>query len=355
MRFHFLAILLALPFLKAHAQDSTYYHTAFNSKDDSLKLRLHNIIKDHVEFTYTSSSTDVWDILKESDKDTANTKNVILLYSNRGVDAAQEYNSGKGWNREHVWAKSRGDFGTSKGAGTDVHHLRPCDVSVNSVRNNRNFDNCKSCSDVIDDGFNTGSKRDANLWTFQPPDNVKGDVARMIFYMAVRYEGEGSEPDLELTNTLQGNTSKAPLHAVLNTLLEWNRADPVDQWERNRNAVIYSYQKNKNPFIDYPVLAEHLWGDSIGIAWKKKITIGVTPINKVEFTLLPNPSNDKFIVTTSSVPKSLSVVNSNGVLVLKLEPTTTLNVVNLANRPKGLYFIVIESGGNVHVEKVIIN
>ncbi len=214
MKFIVFALLLISNLLSA--QDSTYYLSAHKKSDDSLKYELNQIIKNHTEFPYTSSSTDVWDILKHTDRDTANANNVILLYSGRSVDAAQEYNSAAGWSREHVWAKSRGDFGTSNGAGTDVHHLRPCDVSVNSTRNNRNFDTCITCVDVIDNGFNTGSKRDADLWTFEPPDAVKGDVARMIFYMAVRYEGEGSEPDLELTNTLLNNADQSPLQARLN-------------------------------------------------------------------------------------------------------------------------------------------
>ena len=183
------------------AQDSAYYQTAFNHGGEELKFELNQIIRNHTAYSYTSGSTDVWDILKETDRDTANPDNVILIYSGRSVDAEQEYNGGSGWNREHVWAKSRGDFGTTKGAGTDVHHLRPCDISVNSTRNNRNLDTCITCVDVIDGGFDTGSKYDANLWTFEPRDEVKGDVARMIFYMAVRYEGENIEPDLEL-NTL---------------------------------------------------------------------------------------------------------------------------------------------------------
>ena len=217
------SVILILVVGYSSAQNSDYYKSAFNYSNDSLKFKLNQIIRNHIEFPYTSSTTDVWDILKETDKDTNNPNNVILIYSNRSVDAAQEYNSGAGWSREHVWAKSRGDFGTDEVAGTDVHHLRPCDVSVNSTRNNRNFDDCSSCIDVIDNGFNTGSKRDGNLWTFEPPDNVKGDVARMIFYMTVRYEGAGSEPDLELTDVLLDKSDKRSLQAVKETLLRWNR------------------------------------------------------------------------------------------------------------------------------------
>ena len=119
-----------------------YYDTADGLSDDDLKTALYNIIKGHTEYPYTDSGTDVWDILKESDRDINNSDNVILFYTGWSVDAAQEYNSGSGWSREHVWAKSRGDFGTSLGPGTDCHHLRPADISVNSARNNRWFNYC---------------------------------------------------------------------------------------------------------------------------------------------------------------------------------------------------------------------
>lgn len=328
------------------AQDSNYYLLAHKKSDDSLKFELNQIIKNHTEFTYTSSSTDVWDILKHTDRDTANTNNVILLYSGRSVDAAQEYNSAAGWSREHVWAKSRGDFGTGNGAGTDVHHLRPVDVSVNSIRNNRNFDTCITCIDVIDNGFNTGSKRDANLWTFEPPDAVKGDVARMLFYMAVRYEGEGSEPDLELTNTLLNNTDQSPLQARLSTLLHWNRIDSVSDWERNRNNIIDSfYQHNRNPFIDNPELAEYLWGDSIGIIWMPELfdtSIGVGLFKSYisEISIYPNPAQHQITISHSNLSiDSYVILNYLGQNMI--ENTLESNVVDVSTLPKGSYVLML--------------
>ncbi len=340
------------------AQDSAYYQPAFNSSDSVLKAHLNQIIKNHSEYTYTSSSTDVWDILKETDKDTNNSDNVILIYSGRSVDAAQEYNSASGWSREHVWAKSRGDFGTDEGAGTDVHHLRPCDVSVNSSRNNRNFDTCFACVDVIDNGFNTGSKRDANLWTFEPPDAVKGDVARMIFYMAVRYEGDGQEPDLELTNTLLSNTDKSPLQARLTTLLHWNRIDTVSQWERNRNNIIDSvYQHNRNPFIDNPELAEYLWGDSVGVIWKPLPTdtstnTGINTFELKEIKIYPNPTSS--MVMLEGDIETVTVFNSYGQLLPI--PKITKNNLDFSSAPNGLYFVhIVQSNQQSKVIKLIKN
>ncbi len=152
------------------------------------------MIKGRTEYPYSSSGTDTWDILKLSDRDPDNAENVILFYAGWSVNAAQEYNNENGWNREHVWAKSRGDFGTSPGPGTDTHHLRPSDISVNFARNNRWFDNCTI--PYVDEGLETGCFTSVSNWVWQPREEVKGDVARMIFYMATRYEGENGEPDL---------------------------------------------------------------------------------------------------------------------------------------------------------------
>jgi len=247
-----------------------YYQNAEGLKEEALKTALYNIIKGHTEFPYTSSSTDVWDILKETDRDPDNSENVIFLYSgqsNLAGTEGEEYTIGQ-WSREHVWAKSRGDFGTANGPGTDAHHLRPEDISVNSTRGNRSFDNCQTCEEVWDNGLFTGSYIDAIEYTFEPRDAVKGDVARMIFYMATRYEGENDEPDLELTESLPSNTDTSPYHGRLSTLIEWNREDPVDGWERNRNDIIYTqFQGNRNPYIDHPELVEYIWGNTIGAVW----------------------------------------------------------------------------------------
>lgn len=233
---------------------SGYYDSASGLTGSSLKAALHDIIDGHTTYPYTSSLTDTWDILKEADRDPNDATKVIGLYSGFSMDAAAEYNSGDGWSREHVWAKSRGDFGTSQGAGTDCHHLRAEDVSTNSARNNRNFDNATTqyCDASGTYSGCTDSKTSSSEWVWEPRDEVKGDVARMIFYMVVRYEGDGSEPDLELVDYLLTNTDNSPYHGMASTLVEWHENDPVSSAETTRNDVIYSYQGNRNPFIDHP-------------------------------------------------------------------------------------------------------
>ncbi len=224
-----------------------YYESAEGKTGAALKTALHNIIDDHTTLSYSG----VWEALRYTDEDPANSNNVVLLYSGR---SQSKYTNGGGvndWNREHVWAKSHGDFGTAQGPGTDLHHLRPTDVTVNSSRGNLDFDNGGSQHSEA-----PGNYYDGDSW--EPRDEVKGDVARMLFYMAVRYEGDSGELDLELNNYV--NNGSSPLHGKIEVLLDWHKQDPVDAFEINRNDIIFEqYQGNRNPFIDHPELAEMIW------------------------------------------------------------------------------------------------
>ncbi|WP_226582194.1 endonuclease [Halobacillus litoralis] len=223
-----------------------YYSSAAGQSGAALKQSLHNLIDDHTELSYSA----VWDALRHTDEDPNNAGNVLLLYSG---DSYSKYDNGgyvDDWNREHVWAKSHGDFGTSMGAGTDLHHLRPTDVSVNSARGNLDFDNGGSAYYDAPDTYSDGD-------SWEPRDEVKGDVARMVFYMAVRYEGDSGELDLEVADT---TGTSGPFLGKLSTLKSWHANDPVDDFERRRNEVIYTdYQGNRNPFIDHPEYVEQIW------------------------------------------------------------------------------------------------
>lgn len=268
---------------------SGYYNTAENKSGVSLKASLNDIISGHTTFSYSQC----WDILQVTDQDPNNATNVIGLYSGFTMNGPAEYANGAGWNREHVWAKSRGDFGTSRGAGTDLHHLRAEDVSTNSARNNRNFG--EGTTRYVDGSGNyqgsTDSFTNGSSWIWEPRDEVKGDVARMIFYMAVRYEGENGDPDLELTDEILSNTDKRPLQGQLGVLLTWHAQDPVDNAERLRNDRVYGYQNNRNPFIDRPEFVGLIWGGSSGGGNNG----GGTSTTAVSFTLV----TDKYPKETS--------------------------------------------------------
>jgi len=322
-----------------------YYDIANGQLGEELKTVLNSIISGHKEFPYTSSSTDVWDILKESDRDTTNPDNVILFYTGWSVDAAQEYNNGSGWNREHVWAKSRGDFGTSIGPGTDAHHLRPTDISVNSARNNRWFDYCDE--PYYDSGVETGCYTSSTSWVWQPRDEVRGDVARMIFYMATRYQGEPGEPDLEVIDYLPSdNYTNDPVHTKLSALLEWHEDDPVNDFERNRNEVVFSFQNNRNPFIDHPEYVDLIWAYAPTDIFPQE--------NIYTFKVYPNPTAGLLTVESmQSGLHSIEITTSSGMLIFNSKLEGTTHQIDLSPFEKGVYFITIRSKGFEATKKII--
>jgi len=177
------------------AQPAGYYSGTDGKFGNSLKAQLHYIIRNHVRFPYSSSSTDTWDILKQTDKDTTNPANVILIYTGWTLDGEAEYNNGNGWNREHVWPNSHGFPNSGDTAYTDVHHLRPSNIAVNGARGNKDFDN--GGNQYFTGGQPTNCFTDGDSW--EPRPEVKGDIARMVMYMASRYEGF-SGYDLELVD-----------------------------------------------------------------------------------------------------------------------------------------------------------
>ena len=222
-----------------------YYAAAYNKEGQALKKALHDIISEQKVLSYD----EVWNALKYTDEDPNNTNNVMLFYSGKSSPKTNSGGNVGNWNREHTWAKSHGDFGTSKGPGTDIHHLRATDVQVNGSRGNLDFDN--GGSPVA--GCN-GCLKDSD--SFEPPNRVKGDVARILLYMATRYEA-GDKVDLELNDKVNNGT--APYHGKLSVLLQWHKQDPVDEYEKRRNERIYEIQGNRNPFIDHPEFVEKIW------------------------------------------------------------------------------------------------
>ena len=254
-KYYLIIVLLTLAACINSQSLEQYYASAEGKTGSELKSALHEIIS--VQPTVLSYS-EVWNALKTTDEDPNNSNNVILLYTGWSYPKNNNGGDQTEWNREHTWAKSKGNFGDSKGPGTDIHHLRPTDVTVNSKRGNLYFDN--GGSEYSDNSrYNggsgaTGCKFDGDSW--EPRDEVKGDVARMLFYMAVRYEA-GDRVDLEL-DEYSSNSGK---HGKLSTLLEWHKQDPVSQWELDRNERIYNIQGNRNPFINHPEYVDAIWGD----------------------------------------------------------------------------------------------
>lgn len=241
---------------------ATYYAPATGKTGADLKAALHGIIRGHVYQTYTCT----WDMLMEADEDPADASKVIGLYTRRAIaktDRDQGGNTPDYWNREHLWANSHGFPNSGYHAYTDGHHLYAADKSVNADRANDDFayggtpnPECTACLE------------DHALETWEAPDEVKGDIARAMMYMAVRYEGgsgvDGGTPNLELVDRL--TNSGEPNFGDLCDLVAWHLGDPVSASEQRRNDVIHGWQGNRNPFVDHPEYVLPIWGSSCGLA-----------------------------------------------------------------------------------------
>lgn len=215
------------------------------------------VIATHIKFlSYTPG---VWEACKATDLDPTNSNDVLLVYGyddndgNYVTDRTRSKNANGGdagtkWNREHSYPKSKGtpNLGTV-GAGADAHHLRPSDITFNAQRGSFKF---------IDGSGN--ARQIGSGW--YPGDEWKGDIARMMLYMYIRYPTQ-CKPN----NVAIGSTNNIdPL--MINLLLDWNVEDPVSQPEKTRNTYHDSNanyaQGNRNPFIDEPYLATLIWGGS---------------------------------------------------------------------------------------------
>lgn len=335
----FILFFLSLFFLNAQIPNG-YYNSAENTTGTDLKDKLHNIIDNHTTKSYSAA----YDILEESDVDPNNSNNVILIYSGESVNGPNQYNGGSGWNREHVWAKSRGDFGNTAPEGTDIHNLRACNINLNSTRNNYSFDNCDTNCNQSFGNYYSGSAR-----VFEPRDQDKGDVARIIFYMEVRYEGGNGEEDLEMTNDILFSNNE-PRHGVRSTLLEWHQLDPVDDFERNRNDVIYSYQGNRNPFIDHPELVDYIWGDQQQAAWNSSLSNPTAQTNLELF--IANPVQTSYV----DIPPN---INASSIALYNLQGKQMNRLPGSAERIKmpatsGIYFLQFVFDQSVVNKRIVV-
>lgn len=264
-----------------------YYSKVNTSSPSQLRCSLHATIKGHTAYSYSGGTTNTWTILEIADEDPNNSGRILDAYRNRSfVKITDRAGSGSGlkYNREHSWPNSLG-FGSATGnlglpnaPYTDTHMLYLTDSAYNADRGNKPYANCTAASGCtervteVNNGQGGGSgvypgnsnwvkTPDGNSGSFEVWGKRKGDLARTILYMAIRYEGGThpttgqSEPDLELTDNRAQIviTSSSPAYmGLLSTLIAWHQADPPTTAERERNEVIYSFQGNRNPFIDHP-------------------------------------------------------------------------------------------------------
>ena len=239
-----------------------YYNNAIGKRGDELKIALHDIIDDHTTISYQQIwnafwSTDnkgnnvVWDMYSDG-------ANYTYNYTN-GNDQCGEYlQEGDCYNREHSWPQSWFSGNDQATPSRDLHHVFPTDGFVNSQRSNYPFGEVNNASWTSQNGSKLGTCKSSLGYSgtvFEPIDEYKGDFARAMMYMSVRYYTEDDNwGSSDMTNKSE------ILPWAMTMLLNWNDNDPVSQKEIDRNNVIYSdYQNNRNPFIDHPEYARMIW------------------------------------------------------------------------------------------------
>ncbi|RMZ59440.1 T9SS C-terminal target domain-containing protein [Chryseobacterium nematophagum] len=256
----------------AHAQSPAgYYDSANGLSGAELKTALSNIITHgHQDKGYGG----LWTAYTTTDLDTTyeNDGSILDIYSEKptGADSYQYtpgnnqcgtyVGEGQCYNREHIVPQSL--FYKDSPMRNDIHFIRATDGKVNGMRSNYPFGIVGSTTFVSQNGSKLGNSASSGYagTVFEPINEFKGDVARMIFYFVTRYQSKLSS--FSSGNMLGNSTFPGLQEWELNVLLAWHNQDPVSQAEINRNNASYIYQGNRNPFIDNPGYVNLIWGSS---------------------------------------------------------------------------------------------
>jgi hypothetical protein len=325
-------------------QPAGYYSNLDARADVELRQAMQDIIADP-NVVRAQTYTDIIQILNEADQNPANSNQVWLVYSEEGrakLDFQTTSDNNGKWNREHTFPRSRAGYhsieedeigdginvfwvtsaDSLRHGNSDAHALRAADGQENGVRNNQHY------GEYIGPAGTLGSFR--------------GDVARSVLYMEIRYNG------LEIVNgfpDIEGQLGD------LATLLEWHRNDPPDDFEMNRNNVIYNWQLNRNPFIDHPDLVEYIWGDQVGDVWSQPVA--TLEEDHLTVHVYPNPTSDRIYIKGLQNPAIVDLYSAQG-QKLNTYPVVGNSEIDL-NLPGGIYILTINSMGKLKTLKLIVN
>jgi len=358
----FLSLSFAIAGFSQADEPSTYYNN-FNWTLTGTNLRTALATKITSTHTKTLNYQGAEDAIKIVDLDPtdATNTNVLLLYgfSNNICPASQNddndhrrrnKNSDGGgavcqWNREHTYAQSlgTGPLGQS-GPGADAHHLRASDVQRNGQRGSKKF------------GAGSGNSGSVGS-NWYPGDEWKGDVARMMMYMYVRYGNRC------LPKNVTSGTPNSSDPNMINLLLEWNVQDPVSAVEDQRNNYLgnpsNTYgQGNRNPFIDNPYLATIIWGGTPAENRWPEVFLSLESFATLDNVVIyPNPSNNhKINIDTPTELDQIQLININGQIIQQIKkPVMQNNSYSLDNLPSGFYLLKLTAGSSSATKKVVIN
>jgi endonuclease I len=297
-RFLFLILLPFLSFTVRCANPNGYYNSVSGKKTQALKTALSSLLLNHTVQEYSS----MWSFFPSTDK--RSDGSVWDMYSS----TVRYFGSTSGMNREHSFPKSWWG-GDVNAAYTDMNHLYPADGDANLSKS------YYPLGEVGTSYFNNGTTKvglnsftgySTSSYVFEPADEYKGDFARTYFYMVTCYQNL----TWKYTFMVEQNLYPTLKPWAVNLLMKWHRQDPVSDKEANRNEAVFKIQNNRNPFIDYPQLAEYLWGDSTAYVFSVS---GETSTNT---PTLSTPTNDTrldfgSVIVGSSKQRTLYVKGAN--------------------------------------------
>lgn len=308
-KIYIVAFLLYATF--TYAQAPTGYYSTATGSGYTLKTQLYNIIKGHIDRGYSG----LWTTYSTSDRDKEyeNDNSIIDIYSENpiGVDPYKfTYSTnqcgsysfeGDCYNREHIIPQSV--FNSSSPMVSDAHFIPPTDGKVNGMRSNYPHGKVSTTSWTSKNGSKLGSSAVTGYTgtVFEPINEFKGDIARMYFYFATRYQNTVSTYSYNMFN---GTSNQVFTTAFLNMLLQWHAQDPVSAREIARNNAIYTRQGNRNPFIDNPNYVNLIWGggtpsDTTAPSIPSNVT--ASNITQTSFILSWTPSTDNVGVTSYDI------------------------------------------------------
>ena len=352
------AFLIAAYALRAQAP-SGYYDNAEGKTGTALKAALHDIIKDHDEISYQQ----IWNAFQYTDLK-SNGKIWDMYSDNPNGQPPYEFTyssdqcggyEGEGdcYNREHSWPKNWFNDDENSTPGHDLHHIFPTDGFVNAQRSNYPYGEVSNATWTSQNGSKLGSCKSSLGYTgkvFEPIDEYKGDFARAIMYMSVRYY---TEDDSWSTS---GMTEKSEIKPwAIDMLLDWHRNDQPDAKEIARNNKIYNnYQHNRNPFIDNPDYAELIWNPNYSSSCEIAVASNIEDAGEVSMVVAynANPSinfsaqgySNEQAISSATIDNNVSVAFNKGSNSNAPKYYTSGTAIRCYG---GNYFTVSTTAGNI--------
>lgn len=344
-----------------------YYNTATGS-GYVLKTQLSTIItNNYIDRGYSGLYT----TYLTSDKDFyyENDGTLLDMYTENPTGPECEFTYGTGqddgtlgnaecerYNREHTVPQSYFGSGVTP-MYSDAHFVVPSDKYVNAQRGDLPYGKVSGAGTA----YSNGSKKGTNLnsgysagfggTVFEPIDEFKGDIARLLLYFATRYEsqlgGFYTSSTSEVKAMFDGTSDHSFSNTFVNILLTWNQQDPVSQREIDRNNAIYARQSNRNPYIDNNNYVTQIWGLPLAVSTFDSLST---------VSIYPNPSTNIVNISSEVILDEIDIITINGQVLQQIKtPITQNNTYSISNLPKGFYFLKLSSASNSVTKKVLIN